>query len=127
MQYYFSTVDNAAYGSGSKITHNVVGKLGIVQGNGGDLMTGLPLQSLQTDDDHAYHRPLRLLSLVHAPVDRVETILQRQSSLRELFDHEWISLTVLDPDANRFLHYQPGGEWTEHDPVTATPETTSSD
>jgi len=38
-QYYFATVDNAAYGSGSKVTHNPVGNVGVYQGNGGDLMT----------------------------------------------------------------------------------------
>lgn len=27
--YYFATVDNAAYGSGSKITHNPVGNAGV--------------------------------------------------------------------------------------------------
>ena len=112
MQYYFSTVDNAVYGSGSKITQNVVGKVGIVQGNGGDLMTGLPLQSLQADDETLYHAPLRLMAVVHAPVDRVQAILDRQADLTRLLDHEWIALTVIDPtDDNAFRRYQPGGSW----------------
>jgi len=38
-QYYFATVDNAVYGSGSKVTHNPVGNVGVYQGNDGDLMT----------------------------------------------------------------------------------------
>ena len=45
--YYFSTVDNDVFGGGSKITHNITGKFGVVQGNGGDLKMGLPLQSLK--------------------------------------------------------------------------------
>ncbi len=65
-QYYFATVDNGVYGSGSKVTQNPVGNVGVVQGNGGDLMTGLPLQSLKIDDDQPYHQPLRLSTVIHA-------------------------------------------------------------
>ena len=111
-QYYFSTVDNAAYGSGSKVTQNVVGKVGVVQGNGGDLMTGLPLQSLQSDDETVMHRPLRLTAVIHAPVDRVEAIIERHATLAQLFDHEWLHLTVMDPEQNNsFVRYEPGGTW----------------
>ncbi|NBB88136.1 MAG: DUF2309 family protein [Bacteroidetes bacterium] len=112
MQYYFSTVDNAVYGSGSKITQNVIGNVGIWQGNGGDLMTGLPLQSLQSDDATPYHHPLRLLAVVHAPRARVSRIMERNAQLRSLFDHEWMALAVLDPEhGNRRCTYQPGGTW----------------
>ena len=123
-QYYFSTVDNAAYGSGSKVTQNVVGTIGVYQGNGGDLMSGLPLQSVRADDDTAYHRPLRLLAVAYAPVDRVDAILNRQDQLRELFDHKWMALSVIDPsNGHRILRYQPGGTWSERDPAPArTPE-----
>jgi len=38
-QYYFATVDTATFGSGSKVTHNPVGNVGVYQGNGGDLLT----------------------------------------------------------------------------------------
>jgi len=114
MQYYFSTVDNAAYGSGSKTTQNVVGGIGIYQGNGGDLMSGLPLQSVRATDDRVFHRPLRLLAVVHAPVARVETIVDRHDQLRQLFDHEWVALSVIDPErGNRVLRYQPGGTWSD--------------
>jgi len=122
-QYYFSTVDNAAYGSGSKVTQNVVGKVGVVQGNGGDLMTGLPLQSLKADDEQVYHRPLRLTAVIQAPVDRVDTILQRHAPLTQLFDHDWMRLVVMDPKQDdAFLHYEPGGSWRPH----ATAEDTAS-
>jgi hypothetical protein len=111
-QYYFSTVDNAVYGSGSKITQNVVGNMGVWQGNGGDLMTGLPLQSLQSDDTTPYHHPLRLMAVIQAPVARIEQILDRNVQLRMLLDHEWMALAVMDPEQNNTLHrYQPGGTW----------------
>ena len=112
MQYYFSTVDNAAYGSGSKVTHNVVGTIGIVQGNGGDLMTGLPLQSLYRTDTELYHHPVRLMGVIHAPRERVDRIVRRQQRLRQLFDHEWMALTVMDPtDNDACFRYRPGGTW----------------
>lgn len=71
MQYFFSTIDNVAYGSGSKITQNVVGKIGVMQGNASDLMYGLPLQSVNYKDDQRYHEPMRLLTLVYAPREKI--------------------------------------------------------
>ncbi|NIC00578.1 DUF2309 domain-containing protein [Halobacterium sp. R2-5] len=118
-QYYFATVDNAVYGSGSKVTHNPVGNVGVYQGNGGDLMTGLPLQSLTSADDRPYHKPLRLSTVVHAPVDRVAGVLADHDELTELLDNDWLSLTVVDPQQDhRAFHYERGGEWT----VIANPD-----
>ncbi|MFB6183964.1 MAG: DUF2309 domain-containing protein [Haloarculaceae archaeon] len=112
-QYYFATVDNAVYGSGSKVTHNPVGNVGVYQGNGGDLMTGLPLQSLYATDDVPYHQPLRLSTVVHAPVDRVTEVLAAHDDVRELLDNGWLSLTVVDPQQDHApLHYAGDLEWT---------------
>ncbi|SDY17073.1 DUF2309 domain-containing protein [Halopenitus persicus] len=111
-QYYFSTVDNAVYGSGSKITQNPVGNVGVHQGNGGDLMTGLPLQSLLAADDEPHHQPLRLSTVVHAPVDRVTDALAANEDLAELLDNDWLSLTVVDPTRNhRAFRYDEDLEW----------------
>ncbi|QLH83589.1 DUF2309 domain-containing protein [Halosimplex pelagicum] len=111
-QYYFATVDNAVYGSGSKVTQNPRGNVGVVQGNGGDLMTGLPLQSLKVADDRPYHQPLRLTAVIHAPVERVTEILARHEEVARLFDNGWISLTVVDPEQdNAAVHYQGDLEW----------------
>ncbi|CQH59187.1 UPF0753 family protein [Halobacterium hubeiense] len=112
-QYYFSTVDNAVYGSGSKVTHNPVGNLGVYQGNGGDLMTGLPLQSLTTAADEPYHQPLRLSTVVHAPVKRVEGVLAEHEQLQVLLDNDWLALTVVDPTRDhRAFHYEQDLSWT---------------
>ncbi|WP_291803409.1 putative inorganic carbon transporter subunit DabA [Lutibacter sp.] len=48
--YYFSTIDNDVFVGGYKITHNITGKFGVVNGNGGDLKMGLRLQSIPTSD-----------------------------------------------------------------------------
>jgi uncharacterized protein YbcC (UPF0753/DUF2309 family) len=111
-QYYFSTVDNAVYGSGSKVTQNPVGNVGVYQGNGGDLMAGLPLQSLMTADDEPYHQPLRLSTVVHAPVERVTDILADHEELTEILDNDWLSLTAVDPTQDhRVFHYEESLEW----------------
>ncbi|MFW6000566.1 MAG: putative inorganic carbon transporter subunit DabA, partial [Halorubrum sp.] len=111
-QYYFSTVDNAAYGSGSKATHNPVGNVGVYQGNGGDLMTGLPLQSVMAAAGEPYHLPLRLSTVVHAPVDRVTEVLADNEAVAGLLDNGWLSLTVVDPTRDhRAFHYEGELEW----------------
>ncbi|WP_435318801.1 DUF2309 domain-containing protein [Haloarchaeobius sp. TZWSO28] len=112
-QYYFSTVDNAVYGSGSKVTQNPVGNVGVYQGNGGDLMTGLPLQSLMAADDELHHQPLRLSTVVHAPVERVTEILADNGEITQLLDNGWFSMTVVDPtQRHRAFHYEENLEWT---------------
>ena len=123
-QYYFATVDNAVYGSGSKITQNPVGNVGVYQGNGGDLMTGLPLQSLMSADERPYHQPLRLSTVIHAPVERVTNILSEHEELVELLDNDWLSLSVVDPvQDHQAFHYAGDLCWestTEH--AVDTPE-----
>ncbi|MDG5774916.1 DUF2309 domain-containing protein [Haloarculaceae archaeon H-GB2-1] len=122
-QYYFATVDTAAFGSGSKITQNPVGNVGVYQGNGGDLMTGLPLQSLYAADDVPYHQPIRLSTVVHAPVDTVTEILASNDEIRELLDNGWLSVTVVDPEQdNRAFHYDGDLEWDPH--AAERPEST---
>lgn len=110
-QYLFSTIDNVAYGSGSKVTQNVVGKIGIMQGNGSDLMHGLPLQSVMSSDTTAYHCPQRLLALIHAPKDRVFALIEKQSILKTLFFNEWVHLVVVDPSDNQSYKLSKDGEW----------------
>jgi hypothetical protein len=110
--YYFSTVDNKIYGGGSKITHNITGKFGVVQGNGGDLKMGLPLQSLFATDDAMYHQPLRLSVMIQAPISRVSEILTRNPNLKILLDNEWIYLMVMDPKQNNEIYrYKKSIKW----------------
>jgi len=121
-QYYFATVDTAAFGSGSKVTHNPVGNIGVYQGNGGDLLTGLPLQSVSAPSGDPYHQPLRLSAVIHAPVERVTEILAAHEDVAELLDNGWLSLTVVDPTQDHAAFEYAGElEWTALD---ATEQTT---
>ena len=122
-QYYFSTVDNAVFGAGSKVTHNVVGGFGVMQGNASDLMTGLPLQSVASADGVPYHEPLRLMTVVQAPLLRVEEVIARHAILRTLFNNGWVALLVADPETARFLRRKRDGSWTAAAaPSTAIPQ-----
>lgn len=96
LQYYASTVDNARYGSGNKVLHNVVGgHLGVFEGNGGDLRIGLPLQSVH-DGTRWMHTPQRLSVLVEAPETAVRAVLEKHAKVRELVEHGWLHLFHLD-------------------------------
>lgn len=109
-QYLFSTVDNERYGSGDKITHNVVGGIGVLQGNGGDLRVGLPKQSLFTDDGTPCHVPQRLLTVVLAPFDRVERVVESNDILGRLFGNGWVMLVVIDPHTGKALRWRRNDE-----------------
>lgn len=85
MQYFFSTLDNVAYGAGSKITKNITGKIGVMQGNGSDFMNGLPLQSVYKSDQEPYHELLRLLAIVYAPQETVANIAFQTPNCRHRF------------------------------------------
>ncbi|CAM3407381.1 hypothetical protein AEQU2_01836 [Aequorivita lipolytica] len=110
--YYFSTVDNETFGGGSKITHNITGKFGVVQGNGGDLKMGLPLESVNQSDNEMYHQPLRLSVIIQAPIENIESILNKNENLKGLLDNEWIYLMAMDPNDNyRIKKYSKGMNW----------------
>lgn len=98
LQYYASAVDNRAFGSGNKAIHNVTGQLGVLLGNGGDLMTGLPWQSV-SDGRRLQHEPLRLTVLVEAPRSAVQTILDRHAGVRDLVSNGWVTVVVREGDA----------------------------
>ena len=110
--YYFATVDNEKFGGGSKISHNVIGKFGVVQGNGGDLKLGLPLQSVKSKDEELFHQPLRLSVVIQAPIAKVKEILDRNSNLKGLLQNKWIYLFVMDPVLdNQTFSYLTNDTW----------------
>ena len=95
LQYFAATRDNARFGGGNKLIHNVVAGIGVIEGAGGDLRPGLPLQSLHDGTDFV-HAPLRLTALVEAPGDAIFAVIGRHAHLRHLLDNHWISLFRTD-------------------------------
>ena len=111
LQYYGSTVAPAVFGSGNKLLHNVVGGIGVVEGNGGALRAGLPWQSVH-DGERFVHEPLRLSVCIEAPREAMNEILERHPDVRALFDNRWLHLFALD-DAGRIAWRYTGDlEWT---------------
>lgn len=112
LQYYGSTVDNRIFGSGDKTLHNVVGSLGVFEGNGGDLRVGLPWQSLH-DGERLVHEPMRLTALIEAPVDAMNLVLQKHEGLGALLNNGWMNLYAIDEQGIVCRRYCGGGEWAE--------------
>jgi uncharacterized protein len=111
MQYHASTVDNARYGSGNKLLHNVVGgRLGVFEGNGGDLRIGLPWQSVH-DGDQLRHTPLRLSVFIEAPQANIQTVIDKHAVVRQLVENEWLHLFQIDP-AQAQISKHLRGKWT---------------
>ncbi len=103
-QYRFSTTDPEVFGAGAKPLHNVVAGLGVLEGAGGDLRLGLPLESVRWQG-RPVHLPGRLLVVIQAPPERVDRILRENPVLHRLVGGGWVRLvTRSGPDA----------EWHDH-------------
>jgi uncharacterized protein YbcC (UPF0753/DUF2309 family) len=98
LQYYASTVDPERFGSGNKVLHNVAcGRIGVFEGNTGDLRIGLARQSVH-DGARWMHMPLRLSVFIDAPRDRIDRIIARHPTVRQLVDNQWLHLFRFGPD-----------------------------
>lgn len=109
LQYYGSTVDNRAFGSGNKVLHNVVGTFGVLEGNGGDLRTGLPWQSVH-DGTKLVHEPVRLSAYIEAPRVEIERVLRAHEGVRQLVENGWLHLFQIDADGTAH-RYGGAGAW----------------
>ncbi|MFT3700078.1 MAG: DUF2309 domain-containing protein [Kofleriaceae bacterium] len=108
-QYYASTVDNARYGCGDKVLHNIVGgHLGVFEGNAGDLRIGLSMQSLH-DGQNWQHQPLRLACFIEASREAIDQILDKHAHVKQLVDNEWIHLFQIDPIQRQLAPRTPTG------------------
>lgn len=110
MEHYFSTVDNDVYGSGSKIYHNVVGRIGVMSGAQSDLRIGLAWQTVMKGDV-PYHEPLRLLTLVEAPRERIEQLIKRHEILKRYYHNHWVHLVAFEREETALYRYCPDGTW----------------
>lgn len=111
LQYLASTVDHHVLGAGDKVLHNRIGRAGVAVGNGGDLRTGLPLQSVQAADGSWRHEPLRLQVMVEAPTSRIDAVLASQPHVAELVENGWVRLFALDPQGSAHRRLVPGEGW----------------
>lgn len=112
MEHYFSAVDNDVYGSGSKIYHNVVGRLGIMSGPWSDLRLGLAKQTVM-NGEVPYHEPMRLLTIVEAPRERIDKLIERHDVLKYFYRNEWVHVVAMEPEEGIFYRYRPTSEWAK--------------
>ncbi len=110
-QYLFSTIDNIAFGAGSKITHNIVGKIGVMQGNASDLMHGLPLQSVYKNDQEPYHKTARLATFIYAPQDKIEQVINQSPKIKQLITNQWLFIYCLEPRIHKIYHLDQNLDW----------------
>lgn len=114
LQYYGSTVNNRAFGAGNKALHNIVGTLGVLQGNAGDLQVGLPWQSVH-DGTRFIHKPLRLNVFLQAPQAAIDAVIARQGSVRDLVENRWLHLHAMGEDGS-ITRYEGHGRWHREAP-----------
>lgn len=123
-QYYFSSVAPEVFGAGTKTVHNVTGGgVGVVAGPGGDLLLGLPWQSVGWGD-RLVHEPLRLLTVIEAPLERIDAVVDRNQILRQLFGNGWVAVVARQDRESRWMARTRAGRWTAwapHDMVDSDP------
>jgi uncharacterized protein len=93
LEYFFSYIDPAGYGSGSKLPHNVTALLGVMDGAQSDLRTGLPWQMVEI------HEPSRLSIVVEGSRARVLQVIQGNPAIERLVRNRWIWIACLDTDS----------------------------
>lgn len=123
LEYYFSTMNNQAFGCGSKVPHNLTGWFGIMEGSSSDLRTGLPQQMVEV------HEPMRLLVIVEHYPEIIARIYQKQPSLQELIGGMWVTLAVLHPEKDTLYEFSPAlgfQEWLNPFAGMPIPNATSS-
>ncbi len=102
LEYYFSYVDPAGYGCGTKLPHNITGLIGVMDGHASDLRTGLPWQMVEI------HEPVRLLLVVEAGPDRLSAIVAANPALERLVGGGWIQFVAWEPERDAMHVYQDG-------------------
>ena len=120
LQYYGSTVVPTLFGGGNKLLHNVVGGVGVLEGNGGPIRAGLPRQSIHDGHDFV-HDPLRLSVCIEAPREAISAILDRHHGVRSLFENGWLSLFTLGEKGGLASRYAGAGSWRPCGPAERTP------
>ena len=103
LEYYFSHVDPAGYGAGTKLPHNITSLLGVMDGAASDLRTGLPWQMVEI------HEPVRLLIVCETTPEIMAGILAKHPAIGMMATKEWVQLAVLDPGGPGVQVFRAGG------------------
>lgn len=101
LDYYFSRLDPAIYGCGSKLSHNVMSLIGVGNGLDDDLRTGIPIQMTEL------HDPIRLLMVIEQHENIIENTIYANKDIRPWIENSWLKLASLHPDKNILRIFNP--------------------
>ncbi|HND50991.1 MAG TPA: DUF2309 domain-containing protein, partial [Pirellulaceae bacterium] len=120
LQYFFSYIDSAGWGCGTKLPHNVTSLLGVMDGAASDLRPGLPLQGVEI------HEPVRLLFAIESRPEAIFKIMQRNPTVGRIIGNGWVQLALVDPDSSSIQLYR-DGRFVPYDPTaTELPKASAS-
>lgn len=119
LEYLFSSMDNEVYGAGTKLPHNIVSLVGIMNGTSSDLRTGLPMQMIEI------HEPVRQLLIVVATKEQLERAIESDPMIKKNFTGGWMRVVLHDPTSGSLLWRTVVGEYREYQPSGGTVPTIS--
>lgn len=119
LEYLFSAMDNEVYGAGTKLPHNIVSLVGIMNGTSSDLRTGLPMQMVEI------HEPVRQLLVVVASKEQLERVITTEPMIAKNFAGGWMRVVLSDRDTGTLLWRTPSGEYHPYEPSGAPVQTIS--
>jgi uncharacterized protein YbcC (UPF0753/DUF2309 family) len=102
LEYYFSSVDNSGWGSGTKLPHNITSLLGVMDGAASDLRTGLPWQMVEI------HEPVRLLNIIETTAEVMHKIIGRNEGIARVCRNGWVRLALIHPETREISVYKDG-------------------
>ncbi|HEX6960991.1 MAG TPA: DUF2309 domain-containing protein [Lacipirellula sp.] len=120
LEYYFSCVDPQVYGCGSKLPHNIVSLLGVMEGAQSDLRPGLSVQMIEI------HEPMRQLFVIETTPAVMAKVIDSNATISRLCRNEWVLLATLDPQTKSVRVYREGQFEPYHCDSTMLPTARSS-
>lgn len=102
LAYYFSYLDSAVFGAGSKLPHNVFSLIGVGNGVDGDLRSGLPLQMTEI------HEPIRFLLLIEQTREIVLKVFESNAAVYAWIKMDWVKCCVYDYEKQKYFWFQNG-------------------
>jgi uncharacterized protein YbcC (UPF0753/DUF2309 family) len=120
LEYYFSSVDNPGWGSGTKLPHNITALVGVMDGATSDLRTGLPWQMVEI------HEPVRNLFIVETTADTMLRVASLNETVGKLCRNGWVRLAIIHPETHQLSLYENGSFLPYQPTTTALPKADSS-
>ena len=102
LEYYFSSVDNPGWGSGTKLPHNIASLVGVMDGAASDLRTGLPWQMVEI------HEPMRLMNVIETTSELMNRIMDQNPYIGRLCRNGWVRLALIHPETRQVSFYRDG-------------------